>query len=196
MTTRCSSSKSSPDPERERLLKDKQEWEQQKRNLWFGDVQKEAAETIRSGVQKELTPYLKGKKLSEQAFGMFLENVNKELQKNFRADNLYQAQMKIHVGKMDKDAALKLAKERMSKYLPLAVRNTYKLFYSNFGAKQAEQKRRVATNEARKETPAGAPPVERLAKLPDAKNIDSTRTTREMIIKGEAWLKNGKFVRF
>jgi hypothetical protein len=184
------------DPEKEKWIIDKQKWEQQKVQQWQTEVGNEVTSHIDTATKKELGNYLKGKKLSDQAYKMFLDNVHKELVKSLKGDTNYQTQAKIHVAKMDKEAALRLHKSRMDKYLPVAVKNTYKLFYSNFGAKAAEQKKRVETNQARKDVGSGAPTTTQMAKPPKPEEVDSRYTTKEMILKGEAVLKNGKKVKF
>jgi hypothetical protein len=184
------------DTDREQFQNEKKQWEQQKMANWQKEVGSEIVNHIDTGTKKELGNYLKGKKLTDQAYAMFLDNVHKELVKSLKNDANYQSQAKLHVTKMDKDAALKLHKSRTDKYLPVAVKNTYKLFYSNFGGKTAEQKKRVEVNQARKDVGSGAPAVDKLAKAPNPADIDSRLTTKEMILKGEAVLKSGKKVKF
>jgi hypothetical protein len=179
-------------PEVEKITKEKQQWEQQKLESWKQEVGSEVIKHIDTGTRREFNTYLKGKKLSDQAYGMMLDSVHKELNKLLKEDTNYQKQAAIHAQKMDKDAALKLHRSRMDKYLPIAAKSVYRMFYSNFGAKAAEQKKRVEANQARKDVGSGAPAVAKIAKQPDSKLIDMTRTTRDMLWKNEAYLKGKK----
>jgi hypothetical protein len=182
------------DPEKDKLLNDKKEWEQQKQKEWYGKLQTEAMGSIDATVKKELKNY--GKAYSGEAYQMFFNRVVTDFAKKLQADTNYQTQMVIHTAKQDKESALKLYQSRAAKLLPLAVKNTYKLFNTEFGGKAAEQKKRVEVNQARKDVGSGAPVTQKLAKAPEAKDIDSRLTTKDMIMKGEAILKNGKRVKF
>jgi hypothetical protein len=182
------------DPDKDKFQTEKKQWEQQKAQEWTSKLQTEALTGIDNAVKKELGSY--GKKYSGEAYQMFFTRTATEFAKMLKDDSNYQAQMKIHMGKMDKDSALKLHGSRMAKLLPLAVKKTYKLFNTEFGGKAAEQKKRVEVNNARKDVGSGGPVTERVAKAPDPKDIDSRYTTKAMIAKGEAILKNGKKVKF
>jgi hypothetical protein len=182
------------DPDREKFQTEKQKWEQQKQQEWYGKLQTEAMANIDTTVKKELASY--GKKYSDDAYKMFFNRVLADFAKQLQADTNYQSQMVIHTTKQDKESALKLYRSRAAKFLPLAVKKTYKLFNTEFGGKTAEQKKRVEVNQARKDVGSGAPAVEKVSKAPKPEDIDSRYTTKEMILKGKAVLKNGKTVTF
>ena len=191
------SSKAETDPEREQFEQERQEWQEQRQreesDRFKSGYRESCVKSIVPSVDRHMTQLLAGRKLDTDSMNVLKENVFRKVSQMSMKDENYVKQRDQALARKDSKAALRIFTTKFNQVLPEAARIIYKTF--NLGAvkpaaKQGEQK----PGTTRQATSQNG--VLRIAKAPGPYEIDRMKTSDRMISNGEAFLKDGKHVRW
>lgn len=187
------------DPEREKLQKDREAFENQKAQNFHAEVTNAMRTFNTAKISGELNSQFtkNGQKLADfkvknpESYRILSENCNTAIQTVIGKDQSFMKQYQTILMSGDKDRALRLAQSKISAVAPDAVKRTVRAFMAFSGQK--------AKPEAAAVTPNGndGGGARWLPKQPERKDIDWSRTPNDMVLSGRAYLKGQKqMVRF
>jgi len=187
------------DPEREKLSKEKQDWENQKAQDFHNSVTNEMrlfnSRQIDSDLDAQLTKAGRNaagfKKQNTESYEILRRNCNEAIQGILSKDKTFMQQYAAVLQTGDKQKSLQLAQSKIRMVSPEAVKRTLRAFLAFGGT----PKPAVPTNGSGNGKALTA--EVQLNKMPDNKDIDWSRTTSKMVMDGKAFLKTRKeMVRF
>jgi hypothetical protein len=172
------------DPEREKLNKDRADFEKSRSDLFLQGVNNGIGVHIEKGIKDSLQPYIKNRNLDKESYALIESNVGSELNKLMQADAQFTSQKDAVLKSGDKERIQKFFNSKITKYLPDACKKVMRAFGS-VGSSSA------ATTQSKSSTAVSG--VIKLSKAPEASEIDY-RKSGSMIMDSKAILKNGKTV--
>ena len=191
------------DPEREKLTKEREEWENQKAQDYHESVTNEMRTFNSKQIDSDLTAQLtkagrnaqQFQKQNAESYEILRKNCNESIQGILSKDQTFLKQYGAILQTGDKAKALQFAQAKIRMVSPEAVKRTLRAFLA-FGGTPAT-KAPVPANGNGNGTAAKLTGELQLSKMPDAKEIDWSRTDKSMILQGKAFIKTQKqMVRF
>ena len=194
------------DPEREKLTKERTDWENQKAQEYHESVTNEMraynSKEIDAELSRQLTKVGRNpqdfRKQNPDSYRILMENCNAELQAMAQKDQVFLKQYSAMLQTGDKSKALTMARAKTSRMITGdgqnkgAVAKTLRAFLAFGGPTKAAPKLPTNGNGNGKLTTEV-----QLSKMPDSKDIDWSRTSKGMVLSGKAYLKSRKeMVRF
>lgn len=186
------------DPEREKLTREREEFENQKVQAIHDSVKTELsgfnASLVESLLAKEYAKngsnWQQFKAKSPDSAKVLIYNCLTELGRISDPKNDLDKSYRAYIQAGQKDRAVRLLKSRMEEFAPKAVQRMSRAF----GGFSSGKPKPTTELNGNGQQPQGE---RQLPQMPDRKDIDWSRTTNDMILSGKAFLKNQKqMVRF
>ena len=175
------------DPDREKLQRERQEFDQQRDQAFRNDIGQETYKYQQDGIDKALASYLKGRKLTDQGKQRLVKAINAEVRDTLKADQGYQRQVKAFLTKKDAEGTKRYIKGHLDTIIQGVVDSTYKAFYGAPVGRPAGQQQQKT--EAQKAQPQGGPV--KVAKKPALSEIEKSNGYMEAYIAGKAIMATG-----
>lgn len=180
------------DPEREKLSKEREEWENQKAQDFHQSVTNEMrtfnSRQIDTDLDGQLTKAGKNpqafKTQNAESYEILRRNCNEAIQQIIAKDQNWVKQHQAMLMSGDKAKVLQFTQAKIKQVSPQAVKQTLRAFLA-FGG---QAKPTVPTNGGVKSEAK----VVQLSKQPESKEIDWSRTTNSMVLSGKAFLRGRK----
>lgn len=182
--------KTTKNPEAEKLAKDRQEFEQQKTELYERNIGAEVNKSNNAALSKVIEPFFKEMKFTDPvAKRKFVGLVQSDVWAAMKADKVFQRQAHAIKAKGDAAKTAAFVAAKFEELLPEHFRLNRNALYPNSGkAKPAVAA--VAAPNGKKVAPINLA----IGARPKADQVDWTKTTDAMYATGKAFLKDGKFI--
>jgi len=175
------------DPEREKLQRERQEFDQNREKAFRGDVGRETFKYQQDTIDKALTSYLKGKKLTDDGKQRLVKAINADINDTLRGDSGYQRQVKAFLAKRDQDGTVRYIKGHLDTIVSGIVDSTWKAFYgAPLGRPTGQQQQKQVTQEQK---PQGGPV--KVSVKPKLSDIEKSNGYMEAYIAGKAIMATG-----
>ena len=182
------------DPERQKLEREKAEWEEKKQTEFRDNIGKEMRTFYVQNIETNLANEFKArnrnfaqlKKADEETYWAMMNDAYGRVRQVLSADQQFQSKFESLIKEGNGQAAAKLAKSRAERILADVAKKTYKVF--NLGTTTQQRKEQAQTNQQR----TNVPPQSKLSKAPQPEEIDWNRSDSKMIMDGKAFLKGRK----
>jgi hypothetical protein len=174
-----------------KIAEREQQLNERETKMFTDSVTSDLGAWSKSRVQKEVEPFLKGRKLNDHQFESLeqkaLGKVRQSLLSNQQFSQTYQ---KYFMAK-DRDGLLKFVKAETDKLLPGAVKESYRYLFSDFSPKPNQQTQKPGEE---KPKPQATPGFVKISGPPNPDQVDLKKTDFGMRMRSQAILKNGQRV--
>jgi hypothetical protein len=179
------------DPNVEKFQQERQQLDQEKAQIFTNTVSTDVATWSKSRVTAEAQPFLKGRKLNEdQSEALELKALGK-VRKTLMADENFKTNYAKYFNAKDKDGLLKFIKAETDKLLPSAVKDSFRVLFSDFSPKPKPQPDK--NDPAAPVNPAATGFI-KVSGPPKPDQVDHARTPFEWKMRSKAVLKDGRRV--
>lgn len=177
-----------PDPEREQLTKERESLEKERDNNFRRDVGRETTNYQKTTIEKSLNPYLKTRKLSDDAKGDLLDGVNREVTRILQSDASYQTQMKalFATKNRDRNQIVSYVNSKLDEAVPRAADIVWKRRYGFTAPAKPVSQAEQPTNGTK---PQGGPIL--LNAKPSMQDIEKNSGYMEAWIAKKAIMRTG-----
>lgn len=177
--------KDSVDPDREKLTRERQEFDQERDKAFRGDIGRDTFKYQQDSVEKALTPYLKGRKLTDQGKQRLVRAINADINDTLKNDQAYQRQVRAFLTKRDAQGTARYIKGHLDTIISGIVDGTWKALY---GAPVG----RPVTPKSAEQTakPQIGAPI-KVQKKPSLSEVEKSNGYMEAYIAGKAIMATG-----
>jgi hypothetical protein len=179
------------DPQAQQVQTERQQLDQEKTKLFTESVSTEVSTWSKSRVQAEAAPFLKGRKLNDDQFEMLETKALNKVRKTLLENKQFTSGYQTYFNSKDKAGLLKFIKAETDKLLPAAVKDSYRLLFSDFSKPLTP---RSSNGEQPPKPAASDPQFIKVSSPPDPNTVDLKRTPIEMRMRSKAVLKDGRRV--
>jgi hypothetical protein len=175
-----------PDPEREKLTQEKQQFEQQRRASFEEGIAKQADTYLSDKMKPEVERILAGRKIDDDARGTIQSLVAQEVQRRLAEIPGFADKLEAFYRTGDAQKSIDYIKAQYNRILPEATKKVVAPLYRNIAAAPVVKK---------PVTTPGATPIRSevtLREMPEWKDIDFSKCTTADVASGWAILKSGK----
>jgi len=176
-----------PDPEREKLTQERQEFEQQRRGSFEEGVARQAESYLTEKMKPEVERILGGRKIDDEARGTIQTLVTQEVQRRLAEIPGFADKLEAFYRTGDAQKSIDYIKAQYNRILPEATKKVVAPLYRNIATPVIKPKPAVATN--------GSPAIRSevtLKEMPEWKDIDFSKCSTADVASGWAILKSGK----
>lgn len=177
------------DPEREKLQKEREAFEEEKGKAFQAEAAREIVGTRDSIITRELNKLLNGKKVPDEKMQAVKLEVIRRMGALLRSQDGFQAAHDRFLSARDKAGLLGFIKPRLDQVIPKAADQAYKLFFAGESKPVVKPATQPSTQKA-----AVDPGFTRVSVAPNPADVDHKQTPFEMKWKKQAVLKDGRKV--
>jgi hypothetical protein len=193
----ASTRSSQPDPDRQRFETEKQEFKSQQERAFRGDIGRQTITHQNQLMERQLTPYIKGKNLSADAKTDLADGVNREISRLLKANSAYQTQVKAMLAAKTRDpqAIVRYINAAVEEAVPKAVKSVWSRRYGTVPARtqtQGRQTTQSSTNTQAARVSAGAPL--KIQQKPNREDVDWDKDPKRILFTtSKAYMKSGPY---
>jgi hypothetical protein len=203
-----------PDREREKLKQREQEFDQKQFTAFKQDVGRDVKSHLEQGILREVGKLLRARGVNlqqlrirdKERFESMVAEADRRLTAALNGDRGFQQQKDRLVATRDKARVLRFYQQKIDYLLadargPRVAKKVADVFFRGVKpAARPNQNGGQGNGQQRREQSAGGGNggggnrIERVSAAPQPGEIDYRKTNDDMILEGQAWLKNGKHV--